>query len=157
MNPIANLPHPTSTNSHRLLSRRRRQAGFTLVEMLLVLVILAVLAAIVIPKMAGRGQQAKETAAKSDIAGMETALNMYEVDTGGYPTSLDALVVQPNNASNWKGPYLKEVKPDPWGSGYVYTFPAKNNASGFDLMSPGPDGNPGGDDDIVNWSTAARR
>ncbi len=133
------------------------RSGFTLVEMLLVLVILAVLAAIVIPKMAGRGQQAKETAAKSDIAGMETALDMFEVDTGGYPTSLDALVNQPNNASGWKGPYLKQIKPDPWGFDYIYTYPAKNNASGFDLMSPGADGRAGGDDDITNWGDARKR
>lgn len=134
-----------------------RRRAFTLVEMLLVLVILAVLAAIVIPKMAGRGQQAKETAAKSDIAGMETALNMFEVDTGSYPARLDALVSQPNNLTGWKGPYLKQIKPDPWGNEYVYTYPAKNNASGFDLMSPGPDGQTGGDDDIANWAASARR
>jgi general secretion pathway protein G len=138
-------PHP---------SLRRR--AFTLVEMLLVLVILAVLAAIVIPKMAGRGQQAKETAAKSDIAGMETALNMYEVDTGGYPSNLDALVNQPSNATGWKGPYLKQIKPDPWGNDYAYTFPAKKNASGFDLMSAGPDGQAGNDDDITNWANTRR-
>ena len=137
------------------VSRSRRHA-FTLVEMLLVLVILAILAAIVIPKMAGRGQQAKEAAAKTDIAGIMTALNMFEVDTGGYPSSLQALVSQPGNATGWRGPYLNQLKPDPWGGEYVYSFPAKNNASGFDLMSMGPDGRVGGEDDITNWETGRK-
>jgi general secretion pathway protein G len=129
--------------------------GFTLVEMLLVLVILAVLAAIVIPKFSGRSQQAKETAAKSQISSIEMALDAFEVDTGAYPQSnggLDALVTEPNGVSNWKGPYLKKgVPPDPWNSAYIYTFPGKNNAKGYDLMSVGPDGRAGGDDDITNW------
>src|SRR6266478_6010479 len=107
-------------------SSSSRRAGFTLVEMLLVLVILAVLAAIVIPKLSGRTQQAKETAAKSDIAGYSTALDAYEVDTGAYPPSLDALINQPNNVQGWKGPYVKKISPDPWGNEYIYTYPAKN-------------------------------
>ena len=121
-----------------------RRTAFTLVEMLLVLVILAVLAAIVIPKFSGRSQQAKETAAKSQISSLEIALDSYEVDTGAYPqgsTGLNALVDQPNNAQNWKGPYLKKGVPlDPWGNAYVYTSPGKNNPKGYDLMSMGPDG-----------------
>ena len=135
---------------------RRRQA-FTLVEMLLVLVILAVLAAIVIPKFAGRSQQAKETAAKAQINSLELALDSFEVDTGFYPqgsAGLNALVEQPSNAQNWKGPYLKKGIPaDPWGNAYIYTYPGKNNAKGYDLSSVGPDGRSGGDDDITNWDT----
>ena len=133
----------------------RRQNAFTLVEMLLVLVILAVLAAIVIPKFSGRSQQAKETAAKSQISSIELALDAFEVDTGAYPSggnALGALVDQPNNAQNWKGPYLKQGVPnDPWGNPYIYTFPGRNNPKGYDLMSVGPDGRVGGDDDITNW------
>jgi len=133
----------------------QHQTAFTLVEMLLVLVILAVLAAIVIPKFSGRSQQAKETAAKSQIASIELALDAFEVDTGFYPkgnTGLDALIQQPTGAPNWKGPYLKKGVPlDPWGNPYVYAYPGKNNAQGYDLMSMGPDGRQGGDDDIVNW------
>lgn len=129
--------------------------GFTLVEMLLVLVILAVLAAIVIPKFSGRSQQAKETAAKSQIAGFEMALDSFEVDTGTYPSGsngMNALVEQPNNAQNWKGPYLKKGIPlDPWANPYIYTYPGKNNTKGYDVMSMGPDGQVGGDDDITNW------
>jgi len=134
---------------------RRRSAAFTLVEMLLVLVILAVLAAIVIPKMSGRSQQAKVTAAASQISAIEMALDSFEVDTGFYPAGnagLNALVDQPSNAPNWKGPYLKKGVPaDPWGNAYVYTYPGRNNTKGYDLMSMGPDGRAGGDDDITNW------
>lgn len=132
-----------------------RQRAFTLVEMLLVLVILAVLAAIVIPKFSGRSQQAKETAAKSQIASIELALDAFEVDTGAYPqggSGLDALIDQPNGAQNWKGPYLKKGIPaDPWGNAYVYAYPGRNNVKGYDIMSMGPDGRVGGDDDITNW------
>jgi len=134
-----------------------RRAAFTLVEMLLVLVILAVLAAIVIPKFSGRSQQAKETAAKSQISSIEIALDSYEVDTGSYPqgsAGLNALVDQPNNVQNWKGPYLKKGVPlDPWGNAYVFTCPGKNNQKGYDLMSVGADGRSGTEDDIVNWDT----
>ena len=140
---------------HRSLASRR--AGFTLVEMLLVIVILAVLAAIVIPKFSGRSQQAKETAAKSQISSIELALDAFEVDTGAYPAGsngLNSLIEQPNNVQNWKGPYLKKGIPaDPWGNAYVYTYPGKNNPKGYDLMSVGPDGQSGGEDDITNWDT----
>src|SRR5436853_1771966 len=114
----------TSMNAHHRRSPHRH-SGFTLVEMLLVLVILAVLAAIVIPKFSGRTQQAKVTAAQSQISSIETALDAFEVDNGFYPTGgngLNALVDQPANAPSWKGPYLKKGVPlDPWGNPYVYT------------------------------------
>ena len=133
----------------------RRQNAFTLVEMLLVLVILAVLAAIVIPKFSGRSEQAKEAAAKTQIKSIELALDSFEVDTGSYPqgaSGLGALVDEPNGAQNWKGPYLKQGIPnDPWGNAYVYTCPGRNNAKGYDIMSMGKDGRVGGDDDITNW------
>jgi general secretion pathway protein G len=138
---------------------RHRASAFTLVEMLLVLVILAVLAAIVIPKFAGRSQQAKESAAKTQIAGFETALDMMEADTGAYPkgsNGLDALVNPPSGAQGWKGPYLKKGIPlDPWGNPYVYNYPGKYNPDGYDLISPGPDGRAGTEDDIANYE--ARR
>jgi general secretion pathway protein G len=132
--------------------RPRQNRAFTLVEMLLVLVILAVLAAIVIPKMSGRSQQAKVTAAGTQIKGFETALDMFEADTGGYPKSLEALSNEPSGVQNWKGPYLKQGIPlDPWGNPYSYSYPGKQNAKGYDLSSMGPDSQMGGDDDIVNW------
>ena len=137
-----------------ILRRRRRQSAFTLVEMLLVLVILATLAAIVIPKMAGRSQQAKVTAAQSDISSIEMALDSFEVDNGFYPKSLNDLNDAPANAPGWKGPYLKKgVPPDPWGNNYVYENPGKHGNSGYDLMSAGPDGRSGTDDDLTSWST----
>lgn len=138
-------------------STRRRSGGFTLVEMLLVLVILATLAAIVIPKMSGRSEQAKITAAKSQISSFEMAIDSYEVDTGTYPRSLDDLLNAPSNARNWRGPYLKKGAPlDPWGNPYVYVYPGKNNTDGYDLMSTGPDGRAGGNDDINNWESEAK-
>jgi general secretion pathway protein G len=138
-------PHP----------RTRSSQAFTLVEMLLVLVILAVLAAIVIPKFAGRSQQAKETAAKQQISSFELALDAFEVDTGSYPAgnnALQALVDQPSGAQGWKGPYLKKGVPtDPWGNVYIYSYPGKNNQKGYDISSPGADGQSGTEDDINNW------
>src|SRR2546430_16746725 len=98
----------------------RRQA-FTLVEMLLVLVILATLAAIVIPKMAGRSKQAQVTAAKTQINSLDSTIEAFEVDNGYFPKNLDALFNPPSNSPNWKGPYLSKAIPnDPWGNPYVY-------------------------------------
>lgn len=134
---------------------QNHQRAFTLVEMLLVLVILAVLAAIVIPKFSGRSQQAKVTAAHSQISNIELALDAFEVDTGYYPqgtAGLSSLVDEPSGEQNWKGPYLKKGVPlDPWNNAYIYTYPGRNNPKGYDLMSVGPDGRAGGDDDITNW------
>jgi general secretion pathway protein G len=140
------------------LSKTNRHA-FTLVEMLLVLVILATLAAIVIPKMAGRSEQAKETAAKQQIDSLGTALDAFEVDNGYYPKSggLDDLLNQPANATQWRGPYLKKGVPlDPWGNAYTYDYPGKHNANGYDIMSNGPDGRAGTDDDITNWDSGKK-
>jgi general secretion pathway protein G len=128
----------------------RRRAGFTLVEMLLVLVILAVLAAIVIPKFAGRTQQAKVAAAQTQIASFKTSIESFEVDTGSYPSNLNALVDAPNNARDWKGPYLDKIPPDPWGNAYIYSYPGKIHPQSYDVTSMGPDGRAGGDDDISN-------
>jgi len=136
-------------------SNSTARAAFTLVEMLLVLVILAVLAAIVIPKFAGRSQQAKVTAAGSQISGFELALNSFEVDNGFYPqgsAGLNALVEQPSNLQSWKGPYLsKGIPADPWGNAYVYNYPGKSNPKHFDLLSMGPDGQSGTEDDVTNF------
>ncbi len=135
--------------------RKTKRSGFTLVEMLLVLVILATLAAIVVPKFAGRTEQARVTAAETQIATLKTAINMFEVDNGYYPKGSDGLkdlVEEPSNAQDWKGPYIEDIPKDPWGNDYVYENPGKHNKSGFDLMSMGPDGRVGGDDDITNWT-----
>ena len=133
---------------------RSKQSGFTLIELLMVIVILGILAAIVLPKFTGRTEQAKIAGAKTQIDSMKTALNMFEVDNGYYPKSgnLNALVEQPGDATNWHGPYMENGIPlDPWGNAYIYEYPGKHNANGFDLMSAGPDGRAGTDDDINNW------
>jgi general secretion pathway protein G len=126
-----------------------------MVELLLVLVILATLAAIVVPKFTGRSEQARVTAAKTEISGMETALEAFEVDNGYYPESdggLKDLWEKPDDLDNWR-PYLtKPIDADPWGNPYIYVYPGKHNEHGYDLSSAGPDGRDGTDDDIVNWS-----
>lgn len=129
--------------------------GFTLIELLLVVVILAVLAAVVVPKFANRSEEARVSAAKADISALETALDLFEVDNGRYPNSdegLQALVQQPANVKKWRE-YLKRAVPsDPWGNPYNYRAPGANNVNGYDLYSFGPDGREGGGDDIDNWS-----
>ena len=130
----------------------RHAPAFTLVEMLLVITIIGILAALVIPKMVGRSEQAREAAAHADISSIKTALDAFEVDNGYYPKSLQDLLQQPNNAKNWHGPYLEKFPQDPWGNPYVYTYPGRHNANSYDLMSVGPDGKAGTDDDIGNWS-----
>ena len=139
-------------------SSRTRGAGFTLIELLLVLVILGVLAAIVVPKFSGRTEQARRTAAVSQISTFGTALDAYEVDMGSYPqgrSGLNALLQQPREGTGWRGPYMqKEIPLDPWGNAYIYESPGKHNPSGYDLSSPGPDGRAGNEDDITNWQAA---
>jgi general secretion pathway protein G len=137
---------------------RKKQEAFTLIELLLVLVILAALSAIVVPKFAGHSKEAKITAAKTDISNIEVALDTFEINTGRYPTTsegLRALVVEPSNLreNEWKGPYLKRGLPmDPWGNEYVYRYPGQYNEYGYDLYSFGPDLVQGTDDDIKNWT-----
>ena len=136
-----------------------RRAGFTLIELLLVLVILGVLAAIVVPKFAGRTEQARQAAAKTQISTFGTVLDAFEVDNGYYPkgkSGLNDLVQAARDAKNWRGPYLKEVPKDPWGNDYVYECPGKNNPTSYDVSSMGPDGQLGGDDDINNWTSNKR-
>ncbi|MGV3772910.1 MAG: type II secretion system major pseudopilin GspG [Verrucomicrobiales bacterium] len=136
---------------------QRPERGFTLIELLLVLVILGILAAIVVPKFSGRTEEAKQTAARTQISTFGTALDSFEIDNGYYPkgkNGLQDLITQPRDAQSWKGPYLKsEIPNDPWGRPYIYESPGKNNTSSYDIMSMGADGRAGGDDDVTNWST----
>lgn len=142
-------------NMNKPSTRRLSTGGFTLVELLLVLVILAVLAAVVVPKFTNRSEQARVTAAKTDISALEVALDAYEIDVGRFPTSdegLRALVEALGSVQNWRGPYIKKGVPvDPWGHPYVYRAPGQHNISGYDLYSFGPDGREG-TDDIDNWT-----
>ena len=139
------------------LKRETKRHGFTLVEMLLVLEILAILAAIVYPNVAGRGEQARQTAARTQIENLSTALKTFEVDNGYFPRGRDglsALVQKPREAQSWHGPYVDKIPSDPWNNAYIYEYTGKHNQSSFDLMSMGADGRVGGGDDICNWETA---
>ena len=107
------------------------------------------------PKVVGRGEQARHDAAVTQISMFGTALDAFEVDNGYYPrgrNGLNDLVVPPRDATNWKGPYMKEVPLDPWLHPYIYEFPGKHGGAGsYDLYSAGPDGRQGSDDDVTNW------
>ena len=143
--------------STKFVARRRSIArrGFTLIELLLVLVIIAVLAAVVVPKLVGRTEDAKIKATIGSIAGIKTALEAFEVDNGRFPSSeegLMALVNPPGGLTNWHGPYVDKthVQADAWGHEFVYRYPGQQNQGGFDLLSMGPDGREGSPDDISN-------
>ena len=129
------------------------QKGFTLIEILLVVIIIGILVSLVAPRLAGRSEEARKQAAKADIdGGIALAVDMYEVDNGRYPTRLDDLLAKPGDAPNWKGPYVKKGMPkDPWGSAYIYRKPGTHNTESYDLFSPGPDKQEGNEDDVVNW------
>ena len=138
----------------------KNNKAFTLIEIMLVVIIIGILAAMLIPNLAGRSQQAKLSAAKADIeANLASALDLYELDNGKYPTTdqgLKALTASPDAPpapAHWNGPYLKKKKipVDPWENTYVYVQPGTHNTEGYDLSSLGPDG-VASSDDIVNWS-----
>jgi len=140
---------------------RRPERGFTLIEIMVVVVIIGLLAAFIVPRVMGRVDEARITKVKADIQAIETALSMYKLDTARYPTTtqgLQALVQKPDDPSlmNWKvGGYIARVSKDPWGNDYQYQFPGTRGRE-FDLYSFGPDGVPGdvagGGDDIGNWN-----
>src|SRR3989338_5274430 len=135
----------------------RFNKAFTLIEIMLVVIIIGILIAMVVPNLKGRSEQARQTAARTDIeANIATALDLYNVDNGRYPTTsqgLAALIEEPSPApTNWSGPYLKKkrVPKDPWGNEYVYRSPGAHNTGEYDLSSLGADGVESADD-VTNW------
>ncbi|CAM5253547.1 Type II secretion system core protein G OS=Stutzerimonas stutzeri OX=316 GN=gspG PE=3 SV=1 [Stutzerimonas stutzeri] len=139
--------------------QQRTQGGFTLIEIMVVVVILGILAALVVPQVMSRPEQAKVTVAKGDIKAVAAALDMYKLDNFAYPSTqqgLEALVNKPSGnpqPKNWnRDGYLKRLPKDPWGNEYQYLSPGTRGQ--FDLYSFGADGKPGGSDlnaDIGNW------
>lgn len=128
--------------------------AFTLIELMLVVIIIGVLAAMVIPRLVGRSEEARVSAAKADInSNISLALDMFELDNGRYPTTeegLNALLHNPGSLPRWKGPYIKKEPKDPWGKIYLYKFPGTHTQD-YDLYSAGPNGVEGDEDDIGNW------
>jgi general secretion pathway protein G len=138
-----------------------RHRGFTLIEILVVIVVLGLLAALVGPQILGRVSEANRATARTQIELLGLGLDSYRLDTGGYPTTeqgLAALNERPARDPvplSWRGPYLRKAIPlDPWGRPYVYRSPGEHNPSGYDLLTLGRDGQPGGSDedaDITSW------
>lgn len=146
--------------TRRRLDRRRSVRGFTLIEILVVIVVIAILATLVAPNIFQHVGAARSATAKSQIEMLGSALDAYRLDNGRYPTTqqgLSALWEIPtvDTPTNWRGPYLrKPVPPDPWTVPYVYLAPGQVNLTGYDLFSYGADGRPGGtgeDADITSW------
>jgi general secretion pathway protein G len=137
--------------------RNRRRAGVTLIEMLVVVTIIALFAALVAPRMLRKSDAARVTATHAQINSFMTALGSYKLDTGVFPSTdegLQALRLRPNNLNQWQGPYLpQEIPLDPWGHPYVYKYPGEHGDEP-DVISYGADGQPGGESinaDIVSW------
>lgn len=140
-----------------LFAHESRQSGFTLLELLVVLVIIGLLAGIVGPRLFKNVSKSEAVTAKVQIESLGKALDQYRLDVGHYPATQEGLAVltsKPTGESNWNGPYLKKAAPlDPWGQPYQYGFPGERGPD-FDLSSFGPDKMPGGEGDgadIGNW------
>ncbi len=140
--------------------KRNRKAGVTLIEMMVVVTIIALFAALVAPRLLKQGDHAKVVAAQAQINAFQTALGTYKLETSQFPTTeqgLAALRNKPGDLPNWNGPYLpKDVPNDPWGRPYIYKFPG-DHGDEPDIISYGADGQPGGDGtnaDILSWTSS---
>jgi general secretion pathway protein G len=141
---------------NRLNQAMKNQAGFTLVELIVVVIIIGLLAGLVVPQFIKQEEKATAKAAKAQIELFGTALDTFRLDVGRYPTSQEgmaALMQQTGGVDRWDGPYLKkDLPPDPWGKPYVYKSPGDHGV--YDIVSYGADGAPGGDGnnrDITSW------
>jgi len=153
--------HEPSSPSSRAPRRTRRStaAGFTLIELMIVAVVLAILAAAIVPRFIGREETARRSRAEADIAALETALDMFYLSMGRYPTEEEGLRVlyfEPeDDAERWTGPYLrKPLFKDPWGRDYVYRNPGIYSDQPYEIVSYGKDGEEGGegdDADVQSW------
>lgn len=132
----------------------RNRKGFTLIELLVVILILAILAALIVPRVVNRTSDAKRAKAASDIASLSSALQQFRLDNDRFPTTeegLQALRRQPQDASSWRGPYLtKALPPDPWGFDYVYESPGPDGEDSYMVMSYGSDGTQGGEGEATD-------
>jgi general secretion pathway protein G len=140
--------------------RLRDEAGFTLVELLVVIIVLGLLVGLVGPRLWGQVGKSKTATARAQIELIGSALDQYRLDVGAYPASLDALNQKQGGAPNWNGPYLKKAIPnDPWGHPYKFKCCPGQNGE-YDLWSEGADGAPGGEGenaDVVSWDTGQQR
>ncbi len=136
------------------LNRRRRRDGFTLMEVLLVLVILVVLGALSVGIVTGTKKRANKDAARVQIGLFDSPIDTFHMHCNRYPSSLSDLWQSPSDtaiASDWAGPYLDKAGTDPWKNQYQYVTPGKHNTDSYDIWSYGPDGQDGTEDDIGNW------
>lgn len=134
---------------------KRNTNGFTLIELMVVVIIIAALAGMVLPRVLPASDEAKRNIARGDLANISVAIKMYRLHNDRFPKTdegLDALMTQPASARNWKGPYLERRPLDPWKREYQYRYPGTHNPQGFDLWSLGPD-EATGEDDVTNWDT----
>ncbi len=139
--------------------RRATRHGFTLMEVLLVLIILVVIGSIVAPNIFSARDVANENAARTQTGFIQDAARRYWMDMSKYPAKIEDLVTKPSDAAQaekWHGPYLDgALKPDPWDNDYQFAQPGKHNPESFDVWSNGPDGQNGTDDDIGNWDKSS--
>lgn len=141
-----------------LQCRRPRRRGFTLMEVLLVMVILVILGSLAVGVFTGTRDRANIDAATAQIGLIKSQIDLYNLNMNAYPSTLDDLLNVPSEAANpkkWAGPYIEALRPDPWGNEYQFAAPGEHNPNSFDFWSYGPDGTDGTEDDIGNWESSS--